>query len=77
MTAAAGTMNWQCRQEFNSYVKHAGPAAAQHRNAVLERLNTATAIVRAMPAQVIPAEQKQAILQHDDERRQETDENVG
>ena len=76
MTAAAGTMNWQCRQEFNSYVKHAGPAA-QHRNAVLERLNTATAIVRAMPAQVIPAEQKQAILQHDDERRQEIDENVG
>ena len=25
MTAAAGTMNWQCRQEFNSYVKHAVP----------------------------------------------------
>jgi hypothetical protein len=76
MTAAAGTINWQCRQEFDSYVKHAGPAA-HHRNAVLERLNTANAIVRAMPAQVIPEEQKQAILQHDDERRQEIDENVG
>ena len=72
MTAAAGTINWQCRQEFDSYVKHAGPAA-HHRNAVLERLNTANAIVRAMPAQVIPEEQKQAILQHDDERRQQID----
>ena len=72
MTAAAGTINWQCRQEFDSYVKHTGPAA-HHRNAVLERLNTANAIVRAMPAQVIPTDQKQIILQHDDERRQEID----
>ncbi len=72
MTAAAGTINWQCRQESDRYVKHAGPND-QHRNTALERLNTATAIVRAMPAQVIPAGQKQVILQHDDERRQEID----
>jgi hypothetical protein len=30
-----------------------------------------------MPAQVIPEEQKQAILQHDDERRQQIDETSG
>ena len=70
MTAAAGTINWQCRQEFDSYAKHAGPTP-MHRDAVLERLNTASTIVRAMPAQVIPTDQKQVILQHDDERRQE------
>ena len=68
ITAAAGTINWQCRQEFDSYVKHVGHND-QHRNTVLERLDTASAIVHAMPTQVIPAEQKHVILKHDDERR--------
>ena len=73
MAAAAGTINWQCREEFDTYEKHVGPAA-QHRNAVLGRLNTASAIVQAMPAQVIPATQKQTILQHDQRRRSAIDE---
>ena len=67
--ATAGDINWQSRQEFQAYAKHAS-GTEQNRSQALQRLNDAYAIIAAMPTNIVSDAHKHIIMNHDEERRQ-------
>ena len=76
MVATAGNINWQSREEFDAYAKHAS-ATDENRAQALERLNDAFSIINAMPAQIVPNDHKKIIMNHDQERRNQIRELIG
>ena len=66
--SAAGAVNWETREEFDMYVRHRGPAKAAAEGA-LERIDTATAVIAAMPDSVLSPRQRETALLHDRNRR--------
>ncbi len=68
LVAASGTINWQTRQELEMFQKHTS-LSGQHRAQALSRLDTATAIIRAMPDRVLPQESRKLILENDGQTR--------
>ena len=68
--AAAGTINWQCREEFDMYERHTLAMGPHRTAAFLQRLHNASEIIRAMPDTVLPSPDRNIILNHDQERRQ-------
>ena len=65
--AAAGSLNWQRRQEFDMFIRHAsmGGAAA---TAALRRMDNASAVINLMPEPVIAEDGQRTVLENDQRR---------
>ena len=68
LVAAAGTINWQARQELEMFQRHTD-LSGRYGDQALSRLETAIAIIQCMPDQVLPQEERQLILEKDEQTR--------
>lgn len=68
LIAAAGTINWQARQELEMFQRHTD-LSGRYRDQALSRLETAIAIIQCMPDRVLPHEERQLILENDEQTR--------
>lgn len=64
MLAAAGKLNWQRRQEFDTFVRHASTCGDATATA-LRRMGNASAVIGIMPETVLTSGDQKAILENE------------